>query len=483
MCGIIAYVGGAQGVPVMMQGLASLSYRGYDSAGLAVLQKDRLRIIKKQGKVAVLEREVNRANLSSHIGIAHTRWATHGEPSDINAHPHADCSGQIAIVHNGIIENYMHLKKHLQDKGHVFTSQTDSEIVAHLIEDHYQGDIEQAVRAAVQRLIGAFAIVVLSRNDDSRLIVARKECPLVIGLGKQENYIASDIPVLLSYTKKYMVLENGEMASVTPHKVVITNFDGDPIEKKPQVVDWELGKVEKQGYDHFMLKEIHEQSRSIADTLRGRLQKDGRVILDDIYLSDKYIKNLQRIYIVACGTAYHAAMNGEHIFEDLLRIAVEVDLASEFRYRDPILNKHTLVIVISQAGETADTLASVKEARAKGAKVLAIVNVINSSMVREADYTLYTRAGAEIAVASTKAFTAQQIAMFLVALRCWPKLPNAWRTYRPRFRVCWMNKPRLKKFASTWQRKSMMTLRQLSSTLTAFSSAADWMTRLPEKER
>jgi glucosamine--fructose-6-phosphate aminotransferase (isomerizing) len=417
MCGIIGYVGASQGTPVMMEGLAKLSYRGYDSAGLAVLQGGQLKIIKKRGKVNVLEEEVARANLNSHIGIAHTRWATHGEPSDINAHPHADCSGQIAVVHNGIIENYLHLKKHLQDKGHVFVSHTDSEVLAHLIEDHYQGDLEQAVRAALQRLIGAFAIVVICRNDDSRLIVARKDCPLILGLGEQENYIASDIPVLLSYTQKFIVLENGEMASVTPHEVVVTNFNGELREKQPQVVDWELGKVEKQGYDHFMLKEIHEQPRSIRDTLRGRLQEDGRVVLDDIVISDEFISRLKRIYIVACGTAYHAAMIGEHIFEDLLRIPVEVDLASEFRYRDPILDEHTLVIAISQSGETADTLASVKEARAKGSKVLAIANVVNSSIVREADYTLYTRAGAEIAVASTKAFTAQQIALFLVALR------------------------------------------------------------------
>lgn len=417
MCGIIGYVGGAQGVPVMMEGLARLSYRGYDSAGLAVLQKDRIKILKKKGKAAVLAQEVNKAKLNSHVGIAHTRWATHGEPSDVNAHPHADCTGRIAIVHNGIIENYMHLKKSLQDKGHKFVSQTDSEVVAHLIEDHYQGDIEKAVRAAVQRLIGAFAIVVLSSDDDSRLIVVRKECPLIIGLGEGENYVASDVSVLLSHTKNFIVLENGEIATVTPNEVVVTNFIGDKIDRKPQILDWELGKVEKEGYEHFMLKEIHEQPRTIRDTLRGRLDKDGRVILDDVNLSDEYIENLRRIYIVACGTAYHAAMIGEHIFEDLLRIPVEVDLASEFRYRDPILSEHTLVIAISQSGETADTLASVKEARAKGAKVLAITNVINSSIVREADYTLYTRAGAEIAVASTKAFIAQQVALFLVALR------------------------------------------------------------------
>jgi glucosamine--fructose-6-phosphate aminotransferase (isomerizing) len=401
----------------MMEGLAKLSYRGYDSSGLAVLEGDRLKIIKKKGKVAVLEQQVMQADLNSHIGIAHTRWATHGEPSDLNAHPHTDCTGRIAIVHNGIIENYTHLKKKLQDQGHVFTSDTDSEVVAHLIEDHYKGNLEQAVRAAVQRLIGSFALVVLHQDNDSCLIVTRKDCPLIIGLGEEENYIASDIQVLLSHTKKFIVLENGELASVTPNQVVLSNFNEEQIEKSPVMIDWEEGKVEKQGYDHFMLKEIHEQPRCIRDTLRGRLQKDGRVVLDDINLSDEYIAQLNRIYIVACGTAFHAAMIGEHIFEDLLRIPVEVDLASEFRYRDPILDEHTLVIAISQSGETADTLASIKEARAKGAKVLAIVNVLNSSMVREADYTLYTRAGAEIAVASTKAFTTQQIALFLVALR------------------------------------------------------------------
>jgi len=417
MCGIVGYIGRPQGVEIMMEGLAKLSYRGYDSAGIAVLDDNEMRVIKRKGKVDVLQAEVSAAQLKSHVGIAHTRWATHGEPSDVNAHPHVDCRGEFAVVHNGIVENYLHLRKQLQSRGHRFVSETDSEVIAHLIEDHYRGDLLAAVQEAVQRLIGAFAVVVLCKHDPLNLVVARKECPIIIGVGQGENFIASDIPVLLNHTNNFYVLENEELARVSRDKVEIVNFAGEVVPRQPQRIEWELGQVEKAGYEHFMLKEIHEQPRSIRDTLRGRLQEDGTVELDDIEFTDEYIANLKRICIVACGTAFHAGLIGEHIFEDILRIPVEVDLASEFRYRDPILDENTLVIAISQSGETADTLASVKEARAKGAKVLGIVNVVNSSLAREADYTLYTRTGAEIAVASTKAFTAQIIALFLVGLR------------------------------------------------------------------
>lgn len=419
MCGIVGYIGKKPAVPFLMEGLEKLSYRGYDSAGIAILENDKVEIHKKSGKVAVLQQEIEGKTFASLSGIAHTRWATHGGPTDANAHPHSDCSGHISIVHNGIIENYHGLRKRLIEQGHKFCSDTDTEVIVHLIEQHYDPSkgLAQAVRQALQRVIGAFALVVISDYQPDMLIAARKDCPLVIGLSKDECYVASDIPVLLSHTDRFILLENKDIAVVTPQDVEVTNFFGEPVERPVQQIKWELGKVEKAGYEHFMLKEIDEQPRCIRDMLLGRLKKDGTVDLDEIPITDEYIESLKRIYIVACGTAFHAAMIGEHIFEDILRIPVEVDLASEFRYRDPILDKTTLVIAISQSGETADTLAGVEEAKAKGAKVLSIVNVINSSIVRESDYTLYTRAGAEIAVASTKAFTSQIVGLFLIALR------------------------------------------------------------------
>jgi glucosamine--fructose-6-phosphate aminotransferase (isomerizing) len=419
MCGIVGYIGSKDAVPFLMEGLEKLSYRGYDSSGIAILEGKDIEIHKRSGKVRVLQEEIEGKEFKATVGIAHTRWATHGGPTDLNAHPHSDCSGHVSIVHNGIIENYHPLKKRLEEKGHTFSSETDTEVIVHLIEEHYDPStgLVQAVREALQRVIGAFALVVISDYQPDMLIVARKDCPLIIGFGQGETYVASDIPVLLSHTDRFILLENNEMAMITSQDVEVTNFFGKPIDRPAQTIKWEMGKVEKAGFDHFMLKEINEQPRCIRDMLLGRLQSDGTVSLEDIPLTDEYIESLKRIYIVACGTAFHAAMIGEHIFEDILRIPVEVDLASEFRYRDPILDETTLVIAISQSGETADTLAGVVEAKAKGAKVLSIVNVVNSSIVRESDYTLYTRAGAEIAVASTKAFTSQIIGLFLLALR------------------------------------------------------------------
>ncbi|MBI5789691.1 MAG: glutamine--fructose-6-phosphate transaminase (isomerizing) [Candidatus Schekmanbacteria bacterium] len=417
MCGIVGYIGPKEAMPLLMEGLNKLSYRGYDSAGVAILENQELQVVKKKGKVAVLAGEITKYTFGGKIGIAHTRWATHGEPSDRNSHPHADCSGKIAVVHNGIIENYSSLKKHLQEKGHKFASETDSEVIAHLIEVHYKGNLEEAVRQAVLRMIGAFAIVVISKDHPNQLIVARQDCPLVIGINDNEIFIASDIPVLLEHTQKFLFLDSGEMAALSVGDVRISTFNGNRVQKLPQIINWEQGKIEKAGYEHFMLKEIEEQPRVVRDTLRGRLLAGGLVELEDFALPEDYLSQIKRIYMLACGTAYHAGLIGEHIFEDLLRIPVEVDLASEFRYRDPILDENTLVIAISQSGETADTLAGIKEAKAKGAKVIAITNVIGSSITREADHTIYTRAGAEIAVASTKAFIAQQIVMFLIALR------------------------------------------------------------------
>ena len=419
MCGIVGYIGGKPAVPFLMEGLENLSYRGYDSAGIAILEGGEVEVHKNSGKVKVLQDAIEGKTFNACAGIAHTRWATHGGPTDINAHPHTDCTGHISIVHNGIIENYHNLKKRLIKQGHTFRSETDTEVIVHLIEQHYDPSVGlvQAVRQALQRIIGAFALAVISDYQPDMLVVARKDCPLVIGLGEKENYVASDIPVLLSHSNRFILLENRDMAVITPQEINVTNFFGEPVDRPAQTIKWEMGKVEKGGYEHFMLKEIDEQPRCIRDMLLGRLQKDGTVHLDEVPLTDDYIKGLKRIYIVACGTAFHAAMIGEHIFEDILRIPVEVDLASEFRYRDPILDESTLVIAISQSGETADTLAGIIEAKAKGAKTLSIVNVVSSSIVRESDFTLYTRAGAEIAVASTKAFTSQIIGLFLIALR------------------------------------------------------------------
>ncbi len=417
MCGIVGYIGNKSAMPLLLDGLHQLSYRGYDSAGIAILEGTKLEVLKKKGKADVLEAEIAKHSFKGKAGIAHTRWATHGEPSDTNAHPHSDCGAKVAVVHNGIIENYLPLKKHLQEKGHQFKSETDSEVIAHLIEQHYKGNLEEAVQQAVQRILGSFAIVVISQDHPDRLIAARQDCPLVIGLGSDETFVASDIPVLLKHTHRFIFLDNSEIAAITLDDVKVSAFSGQPVHKEPQQVDWKQGKIEKAGYAHFMLKEIDEQPRVVRDTLRGRLQKNGTVEIEGLNFPDHYLDKIKRVYIVACGTAYHAGLIGEHVFEDLLRLPVEVDVASEFRYRDPILDESTLVIAISQSGETADTLAGLKEAKAKGAKVIAITNVIGSSIVREADYTLYTRAGVEIAVASTKAFTAQQIAMFLIALQ------------------------------------------------------------------
>lgn len=416
MCGIVGYVGARQAYPILIEGLKKLEYRGYDSAGIALLSGDSLKLMKAVGRLCNLEERVGQNGLSGNTGIGHTRWATHGRPSDTNAHPHSDCTGDIVIIHNGIIENYQPIRQWLLEKGHNFSSETDTEVVAHLVEHFYDGDLKEAVRLAMGKISGSYALVVMSRREPGRLICARKDSPLVIGLGEGENFIASDIPALLKHTRRTFILEDGELAEVTASSVSIENEQGQKMQKDVFFVEWNPEAAEKEGYDHFMLKEIFEQSRAIRNTLRGRLTPDGLVQLDEIKLTAEQAKSLKKVVICACGTSYHAGLVGKYVMEKLLRLPVEVDIASEFRYRDPLVDENTLVVVISQSGETADTLAAMRLAKEKGCPVVAITNVVGSTISREADQVIYTWAGPEIAVASTKAYMTQLVVLYLLAL-------------------------------------------------------------------
>ncbi|KXG76941.1 Glutamine--fructose-6-phosphate aminotransferase [isomerizing] [Fervidicola ferrireducens] len=417
MCGIVGYVGDREAAPVLIDGLKRLEYRGYDSAGIAVYNSCSMKVVKSEGKIKILEEKLGGAYPEGHIGIGHTRWATHGRPSDVNAHPHSDCSGDFIVVHNGIIENFQELKEWLESRGHRFESETDTEVVPHLIEHFYKGDLFEAVRMAVKKLEGSFALGVISSKEPETLVAARKSSPLIVGLGSGENFVASDIPAILQYTRRVYILEDGEMAKITKTGVEITDFEGNPVSKEVFEVKWDAVAAEKGGYPHFMLKEIHEQPKALRDTMTGRLYPErGEVRLDDIKITKEELENLKKIFIVACGTAYHAGVVGKYIIEKLARLPVEVDLASEFRYREPMVGKDTLVIIISQSGETADTLAALRESKKLGARVLAITNVVGSSVSREADDVLYTWAGPEIAVASTKAYSTQLVALNLIAL-------------------------------------------------------------------
>lgn len=417
MCGIVGYVGDREAAPILIDGLKRLEYRGYDSAGIAVYNSSSMTVVKSEGKIKVLEDKLGGAYPEGHIGIGHTRWATHGRPSDVNAHPHSDCSKDFIVVHNGIIENFQELKEWLESEGHHFESETDTEVVPHLIEHFYKGDLFEAVRLAVQKLEGSFAIGVISSREPDTLVVARQSSPLIVGLGKGENYIASDIPAILQHTRQVYILKDGEMAKITKNEVKITDFEGNPVSKEIFQVKWDAVAAEKGGYPHFMLKEIHEQPKALRDTMTGRLYPEkGEVKLDDIRITKEELERLRKIFIVACGTAYHAGVVGKYVIEKLTRIPVEVDLASEFRYRNPMVGEDTLVIIISQSGETADTLAALRESKELGARVLAITNVVGSSVSREADDVLYTWAGPEIAVASTKAYSTQLVALNLMAL-------------------------------------------------------------------
>lgn len=417
MCGIVGYIGRQKAYPILIEGLRKLEYRGYDSAGIALIDFDHLKIMKSVGRLQQLEEKVGEDIPDGTVGIGHTRWATHGRPSDRNAHPHSDCSGEFVVVHNGIIENYQTLRAELSSKGHVFRSETDTEVLAHLVEHHYQGDLKAAVHKVLAVVTGSYALVVASAREPYRLICARKDSPLVIGLGEGENFIASDIPALLKYTRRTLILDDGELAEVTRDSVAVEGENGRVTEKKIMHVKWDAISAEKEGYDHFMLKEIHEQPKAIRDTLRGRITGAGLVNFDEIKLTAADMEKIRKVTMVACGTAYHAGIVGKYVFEKLLRIPVDVEVASEFRYRDPLVGEDTLVIVISQSGETADTLAALRLAKRKGSTIIAITNVVGSTVSREADYVIYTWAGPEIAVASTKAYITQLVVLYLLALK------------------------------------------------------------------
>ncbi|MDK2823234.1 MAG: hypothetical protein PWQ67_1455 [Clostridia bacterium] len=415
MCGIVGYIGKKEAAPILMEGLRKLEYRGYDSAGVAVLKHDKLQVVKSEGKLSFLESKLLRNNPTGNIGIGHTRWATHGRPSDENSHPHTSCSQDFAVVHNGIIENYLELKEWLLEQGHIFSSETDTEVVAHMVEHYYEGDLEKAVKRTLEKIHGSYALGVICKNEPDKIVAARKDSPLVIGIGEGENFIASDIPAILSHTRKCYLINDGEVCVLTPETITISTISGEIINKEVFHVSWDAEAAEKGGYEHFMLKEIHEQPVAFRKTLSGRIV-ENKVKFEDFKLSLKTVNSWKKVYIVACGTAYHAGLIGKGIFESLLRIPVEVDIASEFRYREPLVDEDTLVIVISQSGETADTLAALREAKNKGASVLAITNVVGSSIAREADFVVYIWAGPEIAVASTKAYTTMLVAEYLLAL-------------------------------------------------------------------
>ena len=416
MCGIVGYVGKRDVLPVLLGGLQKLEYRGYDSAGVAYIQNGGMHIVKAKGRLVNLREKLGDAMAEDTIGIGHTRWATHGEPSDINAHPHTNTAGDLAVVHNGIIENFAKLKAWLQSKGIHFISETDTEVVAHLVNYFYEGDLKTAVMRAVKMLEGSYALGVMSVREPHRIVAARKDSPLVIGLGKGENLIASDFPALLEYTKDVYLLDDGEIAVISADEVEIYDTYGNRVEKKHFTVDWDVAQAEKGGWEHFMIKEIHEQPRAMHDTLMARM-REGRIDLSEINITEQLIQSIRGIHIVACGSAYHAGILGKYVIENIARIPVNVDVASEFRYRmpSPLLSKDDLFIVISQSGETADTIAALREAQSKGAKVIAITNVKGSTISREADFTMHTQAGMEIAVATSKGYLTQVLCLYMIA--------------------------------------------------------------------
>ncbi len=417
MCGIVGYIGRNEAWSVILEGLKRLEYRGYDSAGLAVLNNGTIDVRKAVGKLKVLESSVKDNPPAGCIGVGHTRWATHGRPSDENAHPHTDCSGRITVVHNGIIENYLQLKSRLEARGHKFTSETDTEVAAHLIEEYYDGDLASAVRRAAKELEGSFALVVMAQDEPGCLVGARRHSPLVVGLGEEESFLASDVAAFLKHTRRVVFVDDDLVVSVGKNNVRLFDLQGNEFVASATTVDWDAAMAERGGYDHFMLKEIHEQPRALRDTMRGRLSSElDRIDLPGLNLSDDEIRNINRIVMIACGTAYHASIAGKYAIEELCRIPVEVDVASELRYRDPVIDDRTLAIVISQSGETIDTIVGLREAKRKGAKAVAITNVVGSLAARESDGVLYTYAGPEIAVASTKAYTTQLMLLYLIAL-------------------------------------------------------------------
>lgn len=417
MCGIVGYVGSQEAVPILIGGLAKLEYRGYDSAGVAIQQGQKITVRRSVGKLVNLQKSLQEKELSGMVGIGHTRWATHGKPSEQNAHPHR--SKGCVLVHNGIIENYQPLKQQLEKEGYKFQSETDTEVLAHLIDKYLQKGqgLADAVRSATKDVRGSYALAVISEKEPGTLVAARSGCPLVVGRTKQASFVASDVMAMLAHTRDVTYLEEGDVAVVTQHEMQLTNTDGQPVSRKATKITWDASAVEKSGYPHFMLKEIHEQPQTILDTMRGRYSYEtGEADLPDIGLTPKEFAAVERIWIVACGTSWHAGLVGKYLFEEMVRTPVQVDIGSEFRYRDPLVGKNDLFITISQSGETADTLAAAREAKGKGSKVVSIVNVVGSTLARESDGVLYTYCGPEIGVASTKAFTAQLTALYLLSL-------------------------------------------------------------------
>jgi glutamine---fructose-6-phosphate transaminase (isomerizing) len=418
MCGIVGYIGTRDATPLLIDGLKRMEYRGYDSCGIALIHDGEPRLVRSVGRVSSLEEKIRTLPLgiaSTRYGIGHTRWATHGRPSEENAHPHRDCSGQLMVVHNGIIENYAELRRRLTAQGHVFRTATDTEVLPHLIEACFRGSLEEAVQKALREVEGVYGLVAIACQDPNKIVAARKGPPLVVGLGQGENYVASDASALLRHTRDMLFLEEGEMAVVEAETVKLTDFSGNMIFRDAQRVTWSADVAEKEGYPHFMLKEIFEQPRAVADTLRGRITPDGRVTLDDELGPLPFLSSVDKVHVIACGTSWHAGLVGKFLIEGLARIPTEIDYASEFRYRNPPIGPRTLVLAISQSGETADTLAAIHEARDKGASVLSICNVVGSNIARDSDAVLYTHAGPEIGVASTKAFTTQLAALYLLA--------------------------------------------------------------------
>lgn len=417
MCGIVGYIGNQQAAPILLDGLSKLEYRGYDSAGIAVYNGKEIGMEKAKGRLKVLsELTHDGATLPGTMGIGHTRWATHGSPSDTNAHPHFNQNQSIVVVHNGIIENYLKLKKRLEKKGYTFVSETDTEVIAHLLDYYYDGNPLRAVTKIMHRMEGSYALGIIFKDHPDELYAVRKDSPLIVGHTAGGSIIASDVPAVLKYTRDVYFIENEEIVRLKEDSMEFFSVDEEPIEKQPVRIEWDVNAAEKGGYEHFMLKEMNEQPKAVTDTFSPRI-RDGQIVIEELGMSDKEIQEIDRIMIVACGSAYHTGITSKYIFEDLARIPVEVDLASEFRYRRPILNDKTLVVVISQSGETADSLAALRESKKRGARVLGIVNVVGSSIAREADNVMYTWAGPEIAVATTKAYSAQLIALYLLAMK------------------------------------------------------------------
>lgn len=414
MCGIVGYIGKRNAVEVLLDGLRKLEYRGYDSSGIAIVKDKQITVEKAEGKLCNLEEKIKDLHLNSSIGIGHTRWATHGRPSDSNAHPHTSQNGRFAVVHNGIVENYLTLKETYL-AGEQFTSETDTEVVAHLLEKFYNGNFEETVIKVLDVLEGAYALVMVCADEPDQIIACRKDSPMVLGVGDGESFIASDVPALLAYTRNCMYIEKGELCVLTKEGITIKNHNLQPVEKEIHTIEWDAEAAEKDGFEHFMLKEIFEQPQVFQKTIAGRIH-EGRVQFNEFRLTAEEVQRWKKIYIVACGTAYHAGLVGKQIIERLARIPVEVEIASEFRYRDPMLDADTLVIVISQSGETADTVAALREAKSKGCKVMAITNVVGSAIARESDYVVYIWAGPEISVASTKAYTTMLIAEYLLGV-------------------------------------------------------------------